>query len=397
MGRLYDAYVEVGPRFAGFGDIKKQGAKAGSEYGKALADAAEKAAKANVKRLGEALAKARSAEADAAGKVRVAEEKLAEVRDNSKAKASQVAAAEEALASAQRKAATASNAAKEAADSLGKARERAADAAKQSGEKAGEAFNSGLRQALAKTDSAGTESGRRFGIGFSRTLPALGGRVSSFFKTSFAAAAGIAAGAAVGGGFVAGFGTALDQGATKAKLQAQLGLDGEQAAKAGKIAGDLYTQNYGDSLENVNEAIKSVVQNTNVTLDSIDIRGVTSKVLDLAGTFDQDLGGVTRAVGQLMRTGLVKNASEALDVLTRGFQSGANKADDLVDTLNEYPTQFRKLGLDAKQATGILSQGLKAGARDSDLVADALKEFSIRAIDGSKTTADGFKKLGLSA
>jgi hypothetical protein len=98
MGRLYDAFVEVGPRFTGFGDIKKQGDQAGKEYGKALADAAAKAAQANVRKLGEALGKARQGEADAAGKVRVAETKLNEVRANSKAKASQIAAAEEALA-----------------------------------------------------------------------------------------------------------------------------------------------------------------------------------------------------------------------------------------------------------------------------------------------------------
>ena len=76
MGRLYDAFVEVGPRFTGFGDIKKQGDAAGKEYGKALAEAAAKAAQANVRKLGEALAKARSGEADAAGKVRIAGQRL---------------------------------------------------------------------------------------------------------------------------------------------------------------------------------------------------------------------------------------------------------------------------------------------------------------------------------
>src|SRR6185503_16643103 len=56
---------------------------------------------------------------------------------------------------------------------------------------------------------------------------------------------------------------------------------------------------------------------------------------------------------------------------------------------------FRKLGLDGPHAMGLLSQAIKAGARDSDTAADAIKEFSIRAVDGSKTTAAGFKALGL--
>jgi hypothetical protein len=98
-----------------------------------------------------------------------------------------------------------------------------------------------------------------------------------------------------------------------------------------------------------------------------------------------------------MRTGLAKNAQDALNIVTVGFQAGDDKAGDFLDTLNEYGTQFRKLGLDGKEATGLISQGLKAGARDGDLVADALKEFSIRAVDGSKTTKKGFEALGLSA
>ena len=52
---------------------------------------------------------------------------------------------------------------------------------------------------------------------------------------------------------------------------------------------------------------------------------------------------------------------------------------------------------DGKTATGLLIQGLKAGARDVDTVADAIKEFSIRAVDGSTTSAAGFKALGLNA
>src|SRR5690606_28075664 len=43
------------------------------------------------------------------------------------------------------------------------------------------------------------------------------------------------------------------------------------------------------------------------------------------------------------------------------------------------------------------SQAIKAGARDSDKAADAIKEFAIRAIDGSDTTKEGFKGIGLSA
>jgi hypothetical protein len=84
-----------------------------------------------------------------------------------------------------------------------------------------------------------------------------------------------------------------------------------------------------------------------------------------------------------------------MDILVAATEKGVNKSQDLLDTVNEYGTQFRKLGLGGKQSMGLLSQAIQAGARDSDTAADALKEFSIRAIDGSKTTAAAYKSLGL--
>jgi hypothetical protein len=207
----------------------------------------------------------------------------------------------------------------------------------------------------------------------------------------------LAAGAAAGGAaLVAGLMESFDQEQLNAKLAAQLDLNPAQAKAAGQTAAGLYSSGFGENLEQVNEGIKSVYQNIGDTSSAQGgLQGVTSKVLTLSQTFDQDLGGTTAAVGQLMKTGLARNADEALDIITKGLQSGADKSGDLLDTFNEYGTQFRKVGIDGATMTGILSQGLKGGARDADLVADSIKEFSIRAIDGSKTTAEGFKALGL--
>lgn len=194
------------------------------------------------------------------------------------------------------------------------------------------------------------------------------------------------------------FASALDMQASRGKLKAQLGLTVEQSATFGRLAGEIYAQNYGDSLDEVNEAIRFVAQNIDGTMnDPALLQGVTTGVIDLSKAFDQDLGGVTRAVGQMMKTGLADNAQEALDILTRGFQVGNDKAEDLLDTMNEYGTSFRVVGVNGEQAMGLIRQGLEGGARDADQVADAIKEFGIRAQDGSKTTSDAFKALGLDA
>ncbi|MFB7867001.1 phage tail tape measure protein [Streptomyces sp. NPDC056069] len=210
------------------------------------------------------------------------------------------------------------------------------------------------------------------------------------------------AAAGIGAGFAAALGVsvmaAMDMEAAGDKLAAQLGVGPAEAAKLAEVSANVFKEGWGDSVETVNEAIKGVYQNIgDVSQVEGGLEGITSKALALAETFDQEVGPVTTAVGQMLKTGLAKDANEALDIVTRGFQTGANKADDLLDTINEYGTQWRKFGLDGQTAMGLISQGLKAGARDADVVADAVKEFAIRSIDGSKTTSDGFKAIGLNA
>jgi phage-related minor tail protein len=219
------------------------------------------------------------------------------------------------------------------------------------------------------------------------------GRMKEKFTT---AATAVSAGVATA--FGAGVAGALDLSAAGDKLQAQLGITPAKANDLSKVAAKVYANNWGENIGQVDEAIKGVYQQIgDVSKVRGGLQGVTSDVLALSETFDQDLGGVTNAVGQMLKTGLAKDAGQALDILTKGFQNGADKAGDLLDTVNEYGTQWRKFGLDGQTAMGLLSQGLKGGARDADLVADAVKEFSIRAVDGSKTTATGFKMIGLNA
>ena len=239
-----------------------------------------------------------------------------------------------------------------------------------------------------QTEGVSRQAGERSG-------EALGEGTADGFrgKAAMVAAAGAAIGLAVG----AAISNALDIQAGQARLTAQLGLTAGESERYGRIAGQLYSSAYGESLDQVNEAIAAVHRNIGDNLNDADLSRITGTVLNLADTFDVDLGQATEAVGNLMRNGLAPNAEVALDVITVGFQNGLNRSDDFLDTLREYTPQFAKFGLDAQMATGLLTQGMEAGARNSDIVADAIKEFSIRAIDGSKLTAEGFAMVGLNA
>ncbi|MFM9573399.1 phage tail tape measure protein [Streptomyces turgidiscabies] len=189
----------------------------------------------------------------------------------------------------------------------------------------------------------------------------------------------------------------MEQGKIKARLEAQLGATPAVADKIGKAAGKLYANGVSVDFQQAADGIRATMSaglfppNASVK----QIQSVSTKALDLANVFEVDLGQATNAVGQLMKTGLAKNADEAFDVITRGFQTMGPRADDLLDTFNEYSTQFRQMGLSAADATGLLSQGMKAGARDTDVVADSLKEFTLIAQGGGTKVEAAFKKVGL--
>jgi hypothetical protein len=216
---------------------------------------------------------------------------------------------------------------------------------------------------------------------------------------SKAGAGMLVAGVAVGALFVKGLTEAMDIQDANAKLAASLGFNEKQSAKSGKIAGDLYKGAWGDSVADIDDVLAAVFQTglAKITDGEDAIKNVTAAVMDFSKISKEEALPVTRAVAQMLKTGLAKNATEAFDILTRGQQLGINKSEDLLDTFNEYGTQFRKLGLSGQDALGLINQLLQGGARDADTAADAIKEFSIRAIDGSDATAEGFKALGLDA
>ncbi|MFJ8855235.1 phage tail tape measure protein [Streptomyces sp. NPDC102437] len=243
------------------------------------------------------------------------------------------------------------------------------------------------RQITGPSGDAGQRAGRESGSGF---LSGIGGVLK-------AGVAGVAAGAGVL--FAAGFAKAVEQNKATAKLGAQLGLSSKESARLGKIAGSVYAKGYGESIDQISDSLKALAQNgvAAVTAPKKDLAELSKAALNLAETFDADVGDSAKAAGQLIRTGLAKNGKQAFDLLTKGFQSGADKAGDLLDTVNEYSTQWRKAGIDGATGIGMINQALKEGARDGDVAADAIKEFSILAVDGSDSTASGFKALGLNA
>ncbi|MFD9904791.1 phage tail tape measure protein [Streptomyces sp. NPDC059063] len=221
----------------------------------------------------------------------------------------------------------------------------------------------------------------------------LGGLAESF--GGLAAAAGLA----VGAGLVAGIGEAMDREAGNDLLAAQLGASPEEAKRLGEAAGAIYTSGWGESVADANEALKALWQQGLVPAGATadEMSKVGKSAMDVASILGDEVGPVANAVGTMLKTGMAKNAKEAFDILVVGAQNGSNKAEDLLDTFNEYSVQFQRVGLDGKTAMGLISQALQAGARDSDQVADAIGQFGEKAVAGGTAVEDAFQSIGLDA
>ena len=91
------------------------------------------------------------------------------------------------------------------------------------------------------------------------------------------------------------------------------------------------------------------------------------------------------------------SGDEAMNLIAAGAQNGLDYSGELLDSISEYSVQFGKVGLDADDMFAIFQKGAETGAWNLDKIGDAVKEMSIRVIDGSDTTREGFETIGLDA
>lgn len=203
----------------------------------------------------------------------------------------------------------------------------------------------------------------------------------------------LAAGAASGIGFSSALSSALDIESATANMQAQLGVSAETAAKYGAIAGDLYANNFGASMEETNTAIASLQQNIGDLGDftTAEITTMGEAALGLASTFGVDVSDATLAAGQLMKTGLADSATEAFDMIAAGYQGGANANGDFIDALTGSSATLAQFGLDGATSIGLIQQGLDAGAPSAEFFIGALEELAGNSGDAVET----FEALGL--
>lgn len=178
------------------------------------------------------------------------------------------------------------------------------------------------------------------------------------------------------------------------QFAAATGTATESMGKYEDMINNVYKHNFGESIEDVASAMATVNQNMSYLNDSA-LQRCTEYAFTLSDTFGYDVSESVRAADSLISNFGIE-ANEAFNLIAQGAQNGLDYSGELIDSINEYSPQFKKLGLDAEDMFSIFSTGVENGAFNLDKIGDAVKEFSIRAIDGSDTTKEGFAALGLS-
>lgn len=189
-----------------------------------------------------------------------------------------------------------------------------------------------------------------------------------------------AAAAAVGSAIGTGITSALDTINLQGTLQAKLGSGSQAAKNAGVVAGNLYNDGWGESLDDIGNTVATVSQAIR-GIGQDDLQVVSSATELWSQTFDTDVSEGVRGVKVLMdQFGL--SSRDATDLMTTGMQNGLNYTGELADNLSEYSGRWAEAGVSAQDYFSMLQAGVDNGAYSLDKVGDFLNEFLTSLSDG---------------
>lgn len=173
-------------------------------------------------------------------------------------------------------------------------------------------------------------------------------------------------------------------------------LSGNELERYQLLLRQLYGDNYGESMDDVAQTLATVRQQLDADWPTDQLKTVTEDAITLRDTFGYEVTDSIRAAKALVDNFGV-DGDEAFRLIAEGARNGLDYSGELLDTVSEYSVQFKKLGLSANDMFKVMQSGADNGAWNLDKIGDAYKELSIRVVDGSDTTAQGFAAIGLNA
>ncbi len=180
-----------------------------------------------------------------------------------------------------------------------------------------------------------------------------------------------------------------------ASMQAGSGATAAQMVSYEKSMDSLYSEGYGEDLDDIAATMATIRQLSNETRADA-LTNITRDAIILRDTFGYETQEAMRASKMLVdQFGL--SYDSAFNLIAQATQKGLNRSGDLLDIINEYSVHFKGLGYDAESMLNVIESGSQNGAFSLDKIGDATKELGIRLRDTSDTTTDAYSRLLLDA
>lgn len=172
-------------------------------------------------------------------------------------------------------------------------------------------------------------------------------------------------------GRFSGLGGLLEMDNALALIQARTG---KMIPDAEKLINELYVNGWGSSKTEIAGVVAQAAQ---LGLEGAALEAAVLSTLQVVSV----TGGDSIETLNKLDTAAKANGTsftEMADLFVTGFQNGGDRADDLLDTLNEYGSTFSNFRLSAEGTLAVLDSGLANGVYNTDVIADSVRELGIR-------------------
>lgn len=186
----------------------------------------------------------------------------------------------------------------------------------------------------------------------------------------------------------------LDANASMAEFGAKTGTAGDELQQVGETIKSIFFDDLGTSIDQVTQVAIAAKQL------GVNIDDGSRAALTFTHTFqDQDPVQVLQALNQMVSQGLAPNFAAASDILTVGFQNGANRGGDLIQVMKDQAVAFHDVGLNGQQSMSLITSGLDNGFTSANQVALAVdtlkKNLTTAAGTATSPVNTGLAQMGL--
>ena len=165
-----------------------------------------------------------------------------------------------------------------------------------------------------------------------------------------------------------------------AKFQAQTGASSDEMSKFKGIARDVWSNNFGENIEDVADMMGRVKQQMQGISD-VDLKNVTEDLITLRDVYGMDENETLRGAKQLMEQFGI-SSEKAFDLMAKGAQNGLDYSGELGDNIAEYAGKFAQAGYSAEEYFQVMTNGVEGGSYNLDKMQDAINEVTTRLASG---------------